>query len=299
MNACTDASRAAEAAGIDAAHQAEIAARLQQVQAEHGVRIVLAVESGSRAWGFASPDSDYDVRFVYVRPPSHYLSIRVEDRRDVIEPPIVDDVDLNGWDLRKALRLLARCNPAIVEWLHSPITYVEQGSFRAEARALLPQIYTAERGLHHYRHMAAGNHRGYLRGERVRLKKYFYVLRPLLAVRWIEAFGTPPPLAFESLLQALDLPEPLLAAVHELLERKRATPELGEGPSVQAIQAFIEAELARPLLGTAPSEARHAVGRPAGSETAPGVDPWAALDALFGKLLFEAGGWPPDQGFAL
>ncbi|MDZ7589164.1 MAG: nucleotidyltransferase domain-containing protein [Rubrivivax sp.] len=149
--------------------------------------------------------------------------------------------------------------------------------------------------------MAAGNHRGYLRGERVRLKKYFYVLRPLLAVRWIEAFGTPPPMAFESLVDALALPAPLLAAVHELLQRKRATPELGEGPPVPAIQAFIEAELARPLQGAAPSEPWPAAEGDAGPVRAvdsavTGIDRWAALDALFGRVLFEDTSAHPRQG---
>ncbi len=257
----------------------EIDRRLARIEEEHNVRILLAVESGSRAWGFASPDSDYDVRFVYAHPESHYLSIRVEDRRDVIEQPITDAIDCNGWDLRKALRLLARTNPAIVEWLRSPITYVERGCLRAEALALLPALYSGARELHHYRHMAARNWRGCLRGERVKSKKYFYVLRPLLAVRWIEAFGTPPPMTFDALRAALDLPAALRAAVDDLLARKRSAPELGEGEPIAAIHDWIESELARPVS---------AAGVPAACAVRD-EERWAALDALFVRVLREVG----------
>jgi len=127
----------------------EILERLKNVESEHNVRILWAIESGSRAWGFHSPDSDYDIRFIYVRPREWYLSIDVEDQRDVIEYPIVDDIDLNGWDLRKALRLLAKSNPGIVEWLHSPIIYSQYGSFQTQARHMLDQYYSIAKGIYH------------------------------------------------------------------------------------------------------------------------------------------------------
>jgi uncharacterized protein len=258
---------------VDEAHRAVIAQRLQTLEAAEGVSILLAVESGSRAWGFASPDSDYDVRFVYVRPLAHYLSVRVEDRRDVIEQPIVDEIDLNGWDLRKALRLLARSNPTIVEWLQSPITYVERGPFRAHAIGLLPTLYSGRRGLHHYRHMAANNCRAHLRGERVRLKKYLYSLRPLLAARWIEARGTPPPIEFSALLAAADLTHGFREAVAELIARKRAATELADGPPLPALQEFIETELRRTDTTTPAPDGIDA-------DTA-----WTALDQLFVQVL--------------
>ena len=103
--------------------RAEILTRMHNAEKEHGVRILLAVESGSRAWGFESPNSDFDARFIYVHPRDWYLSVGLEEQRDVIEYPIVDDIDLNGWDLRKALRLFWKSNPAFVEWIQSPIVY--------------------------------------------------------------------------------------------------------------------------------------------------------------------------------
>ncbi len=118
----------------------EIMLRLAATEAEHNVRILLAVESGSRAWGFASPNSDYDVRFIYAHQPDWYQAVDLEERRDVFEYKIVDDIDLNGWDVRKALRLFRKSNPAFVEWIQSPILYRSHGSFAEGARALLPYV---------------------------------------------------------------------------------------------------------------------------------------------------------------
>ena len=223
----------------------EILLRLDRVERTEGVRILLAIESGSRAWGFASPNSDFDVRFIYARNPDWYMSVDLEDKRDVIEYPIVDDIDLNGWDVRKALRLFWRSNPAFCEWIQSPIKYREAGEFAEKARALLPAVYSGDSGVHHYRNMARTNYRGYLLGEEVRLKKYFYVLRPLLAVRWIEKYHTAPPIEFARLLHLLEGQDRLLEDIAQLLKRKTAAPELGMSAPVPALNAFIEAELAR------------------------------------------------------
>ena len=223
----------------------EILARIRKAEDEHDVRVLLAVESGSRAWGFASPDSDFDARFIYVNRPDWYLSVGLEEQRDVIEYDIVDDIDLNGWDLRKALRLFWRSNPAFVEWIQSPIVYVEAGRLAAQVRALLPRVYSCTSGVHHYHSMARTNYRGYLRADQVPLKKYFYVLRPLLAVRWLEKYQTPAPIEFDRLLHLIEADAALLRDIQRLLARKRATPELGLAAPIPGINAFIERELAR------------------------------------------------------
>jgi predicted nucleotidyltransferase len=225
--------------------RADIMARLRAAEIEHGVKVLLAVESGSRAWGFESPNSDYDARFIYVHPKDWYVSVGLEEQRDVIEYPIVDDIDINGWDLRKALRLFAKSNPAFVEWIQSPIIYSETGPFAAQARALLPSHYACDSGFHHYLSMAKSNYREYLQGDIVKIKKYFYVLRPLLAVRWLHRYGYAPPIEFDKLLHLIEDQPAVLAAVHELLIKKRAAQELGLEPAVPAINAFIEQELAR------------------------------------------------------
>lgn len=225
--------------------RADILNRLRAAEEEHQVKVLLAVESGSRAWGFASPNSDYDARFIYVNRPEWYLSVGLEEQRDVIEYPIVDEIDINGWDLRKALRLFWKSNPAFVEWIQSPILYSQAGSFAEAARALLPRVYSCERGIHHYRSMAKTNYRGYLRADRVPLKKYFYVLRPLLAVRWIERHGSAAPIEFSRLLEVIAGEPALIDAINGLLALKRSSPELGLSKQIPEIHAFIESELER------------------------------------------------------
>ncbi len=223
----------------------EIMHRLAKTEREQGVRILLAVESGSRAWGFASANSDFDVRFIYARPTAWYLAVDLEERRDVIEYAITDDIDLNGWDVRKTLRLLWKSNPTIVEWLQSPFIYSEVGGFAQNARALLPLVYSCASGIYHYRNMAKTNYRGYLRADLVPLKKYFYVLRPLLSVRWLERYDTPAPIEFSRLLHLIEGEPELLADIAILLEKKSASAELGLSKPFAGINAFIVAELER------------------------------------------------------
>jgi len=130
---------------------------LQGIAETHDVRILYACESGSRAWGFASQDSDYDVRFIYVRKPEWYLSIDLEHKPDVIELPIVDELDVNGWDLRKALQLFRKSTPPLLEWLDSPIVYLENDSAAARLRPLAPTSYSPMACMYHYFKMAKGN----------------------------------------------------------------------------------------------------------------------------------------------
>jgi hypothetical protein len=230
---------------IPAPIRADVLRRLHGAEAEHGVRVLLAVESGSRAWGFESSNSDFDARFIYVHPRDWYLSIGLEEQRDVIEYPILDDIDLNGWDLRKALRLFRNSNPAFVEWIQSPIVYLESGTFASAVRQLLPEIYSCSSGVHHYRNMAKNNFRGYLKADLVPLKKYFYVLRPLLSVRWLVQHGTPAPIEFGKLLPLIQEEHTLLADINALLQRKRTALEMGMAPPVASIDTFIERELDR------------------------------------------------------
>lgn len=224
--------------------RAEILRRLKAAEIEHDVRILYACESGSRAWGFASPDSDFDVRFIYVRKPDWYLSFDVEWRRDVIEYPITDEIDCGGWDIRKALYLLTRTNGALMEWLNSPVKYIESGPFTESLRVLAPEVMSPVALCYHYSHMAKNNAREYLFKEQVRLKKYFYVLRPLLAIRYIEQGMGVPPVEFARLLESV-LPTSLRPSIDRLLELKRNTEELGMGAQVPEINQFIEQELER------------------------------------------------------
>ena len=230
---------------IDEDIKKAIMLRIRKAEEEHDVRILYAVESGSRAWGFASANSDYDVRFIYVHPKDWYLSVNLEDKRDVIEYEIVDEIDINGWDIRKALKLFWKSNPAIIEWLQSPIVYVDDNFFAKEARALLPSIYSIEKGIYHYRSSAKSNYREYLKKEIVPIKKYFYVLRPLLAIRWLEKYHQPAPIEFDKLRTLIEDEPSLNSEITELLERKKASLEKEKAPSIPVLNNFIEAELKR------------------------------------------------------
>ena len=229
----------------------QILSALRNLAAARGVRILLAVESGSRAWGFASEDSDYDVRFIYAHPADWYVS--VESHRDVIEATFDGDIDAAGWDVRKALGLLRKSNPPLLEWLRSPITYMEDAGFTATFRRLAEAYYSPDRCFRHYLHMAEGNSRRYLQGDVVGLKKYLYVLRPVCACRWIERSLGPAPMEFEHLVRrTLDDPS-LQAAIADLVGRKRRGEELDRAPRIDAISQFIEAELPR-LASVAPPQ---------------------------------------------
>jgi uncharacterized protein len=166
-------------------------------------------------------------------------------RRDVTERPITDLIDLSGWEIRKALRLFAKSNPPLLEWLGSPIVYRDDGLLASRLRELLPTYYAPNASLYHYLHMAQGNYREYLRGEMVWLKKYFYVLRPLLAIRWIEQARGPVPMPFTDLLVTIADHTNLLTAVQELRHRKMAGEELDRGPAIPVISEFVAAEVAR------------------------------------------------------
>ena len=238
---------------IPAHTHADILQRLRDAEHAHQVKVLLAVESGSRAWGFESPNSDFDARFIYVHPKEWYLAVNLEDKRDVIEYPIVDEIDINGWDLRKALRLFSKSNPAFIEWIQSPIVYAESGVFAQTARDLLPKVYSCEKGIYHYRSMAKTNYRGYLKADLVPLKKYFYALRPLLSVQWIERYACAPPIEFDKLLHLLAGQNQLLDDIQALLLKKRSAPEMGLSEPVPSLNAFIESELTR-LEGELPDK---------------------------------------------
>ncbi|MEP1385040.1 MAG: nucleotidyltransferase domain-containing protein [Paraglaciecola sp.] len=223
----------------------EILRRIKSAESEHNVKVLYAIESGSRAWGFESPNSDYDVRFIYAHPKDWYVAVNLEDKRDVIEYPIVDEIDINGWDVRKALKLFWKSNPAMVEWLQSPIVYVDDNHFAQQAKNLITSVYSNAKGIYHYRSMAKTNYRGYLKNEMVPLKKYFYVLRPLLAIKWIEKYHEPAPIVFEQLRTLVADNKLLDAEISKLLERKRVSLEKEVAPAIPTLNKFIEDELER------------------------------------------------------
>ena len=222
----------------------EIKIALRKIGKDYGVKVLYACESGSRAWGFPSADSDYDVRFLYVHPVDWYLSID-PNQRDVIEVPISDELDISGWDLRNALGLFRKSNPALLEWLGSPIVYVEEYTTAERMRDLASETYSPTSCQHHYFSMAKSNFRGCLEGDRVRTKKYFYVLRALLAVIWLEQDLGVVPTEFLTLVEATLSDGALKTAIDKLIDDKRSGVEMDDGPVIPVIHQFITDELSR------------------------------------------------------
>jgi predicted nucleotidyltransferase len=223
-------------------HQ-RIIERLKQMEIENHIAILYACESGSRAWGFPSADSDYDIRFIYVHPRDWYLTI--QDKRDVLEFPIEENLDFSGWDIRKALELFRRSNPPLLEWLGSPIVYWEKTDFADRLRDLSKTYYSPTSCIHHYLHMAQGNYKDYVRGGDIRIKKYFYLLRPILAIKWIEqGFGVAPT-AFSTLLERVITDAALKTEIDRLMELKASGSEKDRGQQSLLVNRFVETELIR------------------------------------------------------
>ena len=222
--------------------RASVLENLAELERHHDVAVLFACESGSRGWGFASPDSDYDVRFVYVNRLPWYLT--VDAGRDVIEQPISDELDVGGWDLRKTLQLMRDSNPTLLEWLRSPIVYRQDAPWVDRLRALAERSFAPVRGYHHYVSMAKKNLREHLYGDVVRYKKYLYVLRPLLAARWIRSGRGVPPMRFAELVAATVSEAALVDEINALLEVKMRQGESATSPRWAGIHDFIERELA-------------------------------------------------------
>jgi uncharacterized protein len=247
---------------------AAIDTRLGVICAEHGVAIPLAIESGSRAWGFPSPDSDYDCRFVFVRPVDQHLS--PWPRRDVIETPLDAVLDVNGWELGKAIKLLLKGNAVIIEWLRSPIAYRGEGWFRDTFLDFAGRF--ADRDLigRHYLHLGERQRRVHFGdGKIVPQKKIFYALRPAATLRWLRLHPNAAiaPMYFPSLMGECDAPADVLALTTDLMQRKAITRELGAQPLPPAIAASIdqEFEIARPVfegrVAIVSEEAKHEADR--------------------------------------
>lgn len=210
--------------------------KLTEIQQKENITILHAVESGSRAWGFASPDSDYDVRFIYVRNRNDYL--RLEKIRDVIEWELNDIYDINGWDISKTLRLLCNSNPTVFEWIHSPVVY----SSHDIIKTLTPEIdsfFSCKSGIYHYISTATSTYSKHLKEEYIKLKKYFYIIRPILACRWILENKTPPPVLFQELIDSV-ADDNIKPVITELVHIKTKVPETEKGNHIIELDRYIE-----------------------------------------------------------
>jgi uncharacterized protein len=225
---------------MDALVVAEIDARLERVSSAERVAVAWAIESGSRAWGFPSPDSDYDCRFLYVREPGEYLTLW--PKRDVIEAPLDEVFDVNGWDLTKALRLMLKGNAVVVEWLRSPIIYGGDEGFRSSLLSLAAEVTNPILIGRHYLHV--GRRQWPKSTADVSLKKVFYALRPAATLRWLRRNSSNPlpPMNLAALLDECDPPRDVVSETEELVALKAITREVGRGVFPPALSRFVTEE---------------------------------------------------------
>lgn len=192
--------------------------KIAEIEKKYNVKILYAVESGSRAWGFASKDSDYDVRFIYMHEKNYYLGL--EKKRDVIEYILNDELDITGWDLSKALALLYASNPTLLEWLNSPIIYYEAECIQ-ELRKIMNLNINEKAIIYHYISMAKNTFNVYIKDQKeVKLKKYFYIIRPILAAYYTLNYHFAPPVLFDD-LKEITLPNYLKETVDKLTIQKK------------------------------------------------------------------------------
>ena len=220
---------------FDGTIQELVQMKLKEIEEKENVRILHAVESGSRAWGFASPDSDYDVRFIYMRPMDHYLGLQA--KKDFIDWELDETLDINGWDLSKALQHFHKSNATLFEWSNSPVVYDTSPQW-AQIRQIAGTYFSCKSTLYHYYGTANSNYREHLTGDMVKYKKYFYVLRPLLACKWIEQKKCPPPVLFQNLVDEV-LEEDMKPAVSDLLRKKVQMAESDKAPRIDALDDYI------------------------------------------------------------
>jgi hypothetical protein len=230
---------------IEPEARAEIVHRLQRITAEEGIRILMAVESGSRAWGFPSPDSDFDARFIYVRPTRDYL--RIDPVRDVVERPIVDLFDVNGWDIQKTLGLLLNHNAVVAEWINSPIRYQDDDPIITKLAAIADRHFNPRGYALHYSSLGTNNvNRWDKEAETLSVKRYFYALRPALCVRALRMNPTArPPMCLQELMLVTNLTPDVIAQIDELVVLKSRTKEAAPATRSRELETLITSELSR------------------------------------------------------
>lgn len=195
-----------------------IQAQLRGIEEKNNVKILYAIESGSRGWGFESKDSDFDVRFIYIHPVEWYLS--VFEGPDIIEIPVDEVLDVNGWDLRKALKLMYRSNASLLEWLSSPITYRQNQELVKELRQVAEKYFSPISVTYHYINIAKKSFDGLEGLNNVNIKKLFYVIRPILSCMWIENFNTIPPMNLQAMMKEVKMDDKVKTIIEELVTIK-------------------------------------------------------------------------------
>ncbi len=246
--------------------------KLDEIEEKEHIRILHAVESGSRAWGFASPDSDYDVRFIYVRKQEDYL--RLETNRDTIDWELDETLDINGWDIKKVLQHFHKSNATIFEWANSPIVYKTTDEWK-KIYEVGKQYFSCKSSMYHYYGTAQKTYNEYLNADSVKYKKYFYALRPILAAKWIEKKKCPPPVLFQDLIDEV-LEDEMKNPVASLVEQKVKMAESDKAPKIGVISNYLVENIAyyKGLMGEGQPDDRK--------------PEWDELDKAFLELISES-----------
>ena len=217
--------------------------QLTEFEREKNVKVLYACESGSRAWGFESEDSDYDIRFIYQHDLKWYLKTRVgySKLKDTITTIDTDrELDYSGWDLKKTLNLFKKGNPHLFEYLRSPVIYKVNVPLLNNLRTLSEHYFNAKSSVYHYLHMAQNNYERYLLGEEISYKKYLYVLRPLMCCQWIEHLNATPPVEFQELVNTFVSDWHIRGKIDELLDKKRSGKELDKGKPITLLNEYLD-----------------------------------------------------------
>lgn len=214
--------------------------KIKEIEAKENIRVLHVIESGSRAWGLASPDSDYDVRFIYVRDRNFYLSLR--ENKDFIDWELNEVLDINGWDIKKVLQHFHKSNATLFEWSNSPVVYYTTDEWKKLYDEVAGKYFACKSSMYHYYGTANKNYHEYLMEDMVKYKKYFYVLRPILACKWIEEKKCPPPVLFDELFDSV-LEEDMKPVIADLLTKKVQMSESDKAPKIEKVNQYVEEKL--------------------------------------------------------
>lgn len=215
----------------------EILKKLNDLEKIYSVKILFASESGSRAWGFSSVDSDYDVRFIYIRNYFDYLSLTRP--ADTICPKIDGVFDINGWDVVKYLLHIGKSNAQIIEWIYSPQQYMDAYDFKDIMIKTSKKFYDKKRMLAHYFGLAKSFKEKIFSLEKIRLKDYFYALRSLFCCKWIMLNESPPPVDFFDLISRIQIEKDIREIINDINRQKQKTVENEVQNKIAELDCFI------------------------------------------------------------
>ena len=215
----------------------EILKSLKEIESKYDIKVLYACESGSRAWGFPSPDSDYDVRFIYAHNPKWYFSLG--EKKDTLNLFLPNDLDVSGWEIRKTFTQFAKSNASLYEWFDSPIVYCDCNDFCEKAKNFIPKFFNPRKAMYHYSNLARRASEKLFTTNSISIKKLMYALRTLLACEWILQKSTMPPTSFQKIYQEI-ASEDLQIQIEKLIKEKEKLGELSETKVEDTVRNFIE-----------------------------------------------------------